>query len=112
MARSRRRFGPLFYLTAGLAALVIASIPLWEPGIQQFGAWRLTRRLHDPAESVRREAAEGLVQLGPAATWWVIRRVARPGRPGPDPLLFHPGTRGDRRRRAACRGPTGRHPRR
>ena len=78
MARSRRRFGPLFYLTAGLAVLAIASIPLWAPGIQQFGAWRLTRRLHDPAEPVRREAAEGLVQLGPAATWWVIRASRDP----------------------------------
>ena len=78
MACSRRRFGPLFYLTAGLAALAIASIPLWAPAIQQFGAWRLTRRLHDPAESVRREAAEGLVQLGPAATWWVIRASRDP----------------------------------
>ena len=45
MARSRRRFGPLFYLTAGPAVVVIASIPLWAPAIQQFGAWRLTRQL-------------------------------------------------------------------
>src|SRR4051812_28947862 len=78
MARHRRRFGRLFYLTAGLAALVLAGLPFWEPGMQWFRAWQLARRLHDPAESVRREAAEGLVQLGPGATPWVIRASRDP----------------------------------
>ena len=30
MARSRRRFGPLFYVTAAIALLVLISRPFWE----------------------------------------------------------------------------------
>jgi HEAT repeat protein len=78
MARARRRFGPLFYVTAGFAVIVAASIPFWETGIQQFRAWQLTKRLHNPVESVRREAAEKLVQLGSSGTWWVIRTLGDP----------------------------------
>lgn len=78
MARARRRFGPLFYLTAIVALIAVASMPFWKTGIQQYRAWRLSRQLHDAAVEVRREAADGLVQLGPAATWWVIRATRDP----------------------------------
>jgi HEAT repeat protein len=63
----------LFYLTVAAAVAVAVSTLFFETLIQQYTAWRLTRRLHDPVEVVRQEAAEGLVQLGSAATWWVIR---------------------------------------
>ena len=78
MARARRRFGPLFCLTMILAVILLASLPFWEAGIQQFRAWQLSLRLHDPDEAVRRDAAEGLVQLGPAAAWWVVRALKDP----------------------------------
>jgi HEAT repeat protein len=34
--------------------------------------------MHDPNEAVRREAADGFVQLGPAASSWVIRAMRDP----------------------------------
>ena len=43
MPRDRRRFGPLFYLTAIVALIAVASMPFWETGIQQYRAWRLSR---------------------------------------------------------------------
>lgn len=78
MARSHRRFGPLFYRTAIVALILIVSIPFWRTGIEQLSAWRLTHQLHNPVEAVRRKAAEGLVQLGPSATPWVIRAMRDP----------------------------------
>ena len=77
MLRLRRWFGP-FRPTTIVAVVVIASLPFWETGMQQYTAWRLSRQLHDPAEAVRSEAADGLVQLGPAATEWVIGAMHDP----------------------------------
>jgi len=57
----------------GLVALVaVVSMPFWPAAHEQWTAWTLSRRLRDPVESVRREAAERLVQLGAPATSWVI----------------------------------------
>jgi HEAT repeats len=78
MARSHRRFGRLFYATAIVALLAIVSIPFFPTVIYQSSAWRLTHRLHSSDESVRREAVEGLVRIGPAATPWVIRAMRDP----------------------------------
>ena len=78
MARSRRRFGLLLRVTAIVALVVLFSIPFWPSAIEQSTAWRLSRRLHDPDGEVRRSAAEGLVQLGPAASFWVIRAMRDP----------------------------------
>lgn len=77
----RRRFGPLFYATAGVAVLLLGSQPLWEPAMQRYRAWQLTRQLGDPSEPVRREAVAELVQIGPAATWWVVRASRDPAVP-------------------------------
>ena len=73
--RSRRRFGPLFYTTTAVALLVIVSRPFWQNAMEQSRAWRLAAQLRDPTASTRRVAADGLVQLGPAATSWVIRAM-------------------------------------
>ena len=78
MARSRRRFGLLFYVTAILALCVLGSIPFWQAGFEQASAWRLSRGLRDPVEAVRQSAAERLVQLGPAASPWVIQAMRDP----------------------------------
>jgi HEAT repeat protein len=78
VARSRRRFGVLFYLTTIVALVVLVSIPFWHIGIEQWTAWRHSRKLHDPVEAVRGEAAQGLMQLGPAASSWVIRAMRDP----------------------------------
>lgn len=75
---SRRRFGPLFYLTAGVAVVLLGSQPFWEPARQRYRAWWLTRQLHDPVSQVRGEAAGELMQIGPAATWWVARASRDP----------------------------------
>ena len=80
MARSRRRFGPLFYVTLAGALLLLLSHPFWKVGSEQFTAWQLSRQLRDPTGSVRREAAARLLQLGPAATSWVIGAM-RDGNP-------------------------------
>jgi HEAT repeat protein len=73
--KSRRRFGPLSYTTAGIALLVILSRPFWETTTEQFAAWRLSRQLRDPTKATREQAATKLVRLGPAATSWVIRAM-------------------------------------
>lgn len=78
MARSRRRFGLLFYMTAIVAVDVLGSVPFWQTGVEQFGAWRLSRNLHNPVEAVHSRAVEGLAQLGPAASPWVIRAMRDP----------------------------------
>jgi len=72
MAHSRRRFGPLFRVTAVAALVLIVSMPFWPKAQEQWTAWMLSRRLRDSAEPVRREAAEQLVRLGPPASSWVI----------------------------------------
>ncbi len=78
MARSRRRLGLVFYVTALVALAVLLTIPFWQTAIEQTSAWRLSRRLGSPDETVRRAAADGLVQLGPAASPWVIRAMSDP----------------------------------
>ena len=65
-------------MTAIVALVVLVSIPFWQTAIEQSRAWRLSRRLHDPVESVRRAAVEGLVQLGPSSSSWVIRAMRDP----------------------------------
>ena len=75
MKKPRRRFGPLFYVTAGIALVVILSRPFWETTTEQFAAWRLSRQLRDPTQATRAHAATELVRLGPAATSWVIRAM-------------------------------------
>jgi len=72
MAHPRRRFGPLFRVTALVGLAAIISMPFWPTAHEQWTAWTLSRRLRDPVEPVRRDAAEQLVQLGPRATSWVI----------------------------------------
>jgi HEAT repeat protein len=72
MAQPRRRFGPLFRITAVAALVILVSLPFWQTAGEQWSAWMLSRRLRDPAEGVRREAADQLVRLGPPATSWVI----------------------------------------
>ena len=71
--RARRRFGPLFYVTAAIALVVAGSRPFWQTASEQYTAWRLTRQLHDPRKAIREHAALELARLGPAATSWVIR---------------------------------------
>jgi HEAT repeat protein len=73
MKRTHRRFGPLFYVTAGITLAVFISRPFWNTASEQWTAWRLSRQLLSTKAPERREAAEKLVQLGPAATSWVIR---------------------------------------
>ncbi len=102
MARSHRRFGRLFYGTATVALILIASVPFWRTGIEQLSAWRLAQRLHDPVEAVRRQAAEGLVQLGPSATQWVIRTMRRPGCSRTSACLFRSGAHRPRKCRTRC----------
>ena len=75
MKKPRRRFGPLFYVTAGIALLMILSRPFWETTTEQFAAWRLSRQLRDQTKATREQAATELVRLGPAATSWVIRAM-------------------------------------
>src|SRR6516164_5390677 len=72
MAHSRRRFGPLLSVTAVAALIVVGSLPFWAEASEQWTAWRLSRQLRDPAEPVRRAAADQLVRLGPPASAWVI----------------------------------------
>jgi HEAT repeat protein len=74
----RRRFGRLFYATAGLAVVLLGSQPFWEPARQRYRAWQLTGQLHDPTAQVRDGAAAELMQIGPAATWWVARASRDP----------------------------------
>ena len=57
------------------ALVVLLTIPFWQTAIEQTTAWRLSRRLGSPDETVRRASADGLVQLGPAASPWVIRAM-------------------------------------
>jgi HEAT repeat protein len=78
MALVRRRFGPVFYITTIVALVVAISIPFWPTAIEQWRAWRLSRQLRDPSEAVRREAAQGLVQLGPATTPYVTWAMRDP----------------------------------
>ena len=78
MARPRRRFGPLFRTTLIVALIAVVTMPFWPTAHQQWTAWMLSRRLRDPVESVRREAAERLVRLGPPATSWVIGAMRDP----------------------------------
>ena len=73
--RVRRRFGPLFYVTAGIALAVLISRPFWETASNQYKAWRLSRQLQDQSPGGRELAATELVRLGPAATSWVIRAM-------------------------------------
>jgi HEAT repeat protein len=75
MARSGRRFGPLFYLTLFGALLVVLSVPFLPTAIVQGRAWRLSRQLLDADPATRQEAAQSLVQLGPTATSWIIRAM-------------------------------------
>jgi HEAT repeats len=75
MKGSRKRFGPLFYVTSSVALLILASRPFWEAGEEQYRAWRLVGRLGDASEAIDRAATEGLVQLGPSATSWVLRAM-------------------------------------
>jgi hypothetical protein len=69
MARSGRRFGPLFYLTLFGALLVVLSVPFLPTAIVQGRAWRLSRQLLDADPATRQEAAQSLVKLGPTATF-------------------------------------------
>jgi len=72
MPQVRRRFGRLFYVTIVVALGALATLPFWQTAIEQSRAWGLTRQLHDQNEVVRRRAVDGLLQLGPAASPWVI----------------------------------------
>jgi hypothetical protein len=65
----------LFYVTAAVALVVLISRPFWQPASEQFRAWRLSRQLREPIPSVRHDAARKLAELGPAATYWVIRTM-------------------------------------
>lgn len=76
--RRRRRFGPLFYVTASVAVVLLGSQPFWEPALQRYRTWRLTRQLHDPSRQAREDAAGELMKIGPAATWWVVRSSRDP----------------------------------
>ena len=69
MARSGRRFGPLFYLTLFGALLVALSVSFLPTAIVQGSAWRLSRQLLDADPATRQEAAQSLVKLGPTATF-------------------------------------------
>jgi HEAT repeat protein len=73
MKRKRRRFGPLFYVTAAIALVVGGSRPFWQTASEQYSAWRLTRQLRGATKAIRERAALELARLGPAATSWVIR---------------------------------------
>jgi HEAT repeat protein len=75
MARSDRRFGPLFYPTLFAALVAVFSVPFLPTAIVQGRAWRLSRQLRDPDPATREEAAQSLVQVGPAATSWIIRAM-------------------------------------
>ena len=75
MARSRKRFGRLFYATCAFAILATAVALFWQPIAIQILAWRLTSQLRDPVASTRRDAAAELVRLGPSATSWVVRAM-------------------------------------
>lgn len=68
----------MFYLTAAVAVVLLGSQPLWEPASRGYRAWRLTRQLRAPDDPSRHETADELVQLGPAATWWVARAARDP----------------------------------
>ena len=78
MARSRRRFGPVFWVTVALALSTLASIPFWNSIGDQWQAWGYSRQLRDPSTSARAGAVDGLARLGPSATWWVIRAPRDP----------------------------------
>ena len=78
MKRSRRRFGPLFYATCAVAAVLLISRPFWQMGVEQYRAWRLADQLRHSADPTRRAAVDGLVQLGPAARSWIIRAMRDP----------------------------------
>ena len=68
----------MFYVTALVGLVILVSVPFWQTALEQSTAWRLSRRLRDPDPAVRRTAAEGLAQLGPAASPWVIRAMRDP----------------------------------
>lgn len=75
MARIHRRFSRAFFVTVATALAILASVPFWGVVNDQWQAWGCFRRLHDPTLGVRREAAEDLARLGPAASAWVVRAV-------------------------------------
>ena len=78
MAQSRKRFGRLFYATCVIAIIVIVGGLFWQPAALKLKAWRLARQLRDPVGATRRGAADELVQLGPASTYWVARAMRDP----------------------------------
>ena len=51
---------------------VARELSILASGNMQFAAWRLSRQLREASSATRREAADGLMRLGPAATSWVI----------------------------------------
>jgi len=76
--RRRRRFGRFFYATVSLAVLVAASTSFWTTIEANWRGWTLVGRLHNPDPAVRRAAADGLIELGSAASPWVIGALRGP----------------------------------
>ncbi len=75
MPTSRRRYGPLFYVTLALALIGVAAVPFLPKIHEQWTAWELSRQLGDSDSHVRGEAARRLADLGPGATWWIIWKM-------------------------------------
>ena len=78
MKPTRRRFGPLFYLTLAVALILVVSVPGWPMMIEQWQAWGYARQLRDATPGERDIAIAGLTGLGPAARSWVIRATRDP----------------------------------
>jgi HEAT repeat protein len=68
----------LFYVTLGVTLLILVSTPLWPTAIEQWTAWGLSRQLRASDEATQIAAADGLVQLGPAAASWVLSALRDP----------------------------------
>ncbi len=81
MSRKRRVFGPLFYATLALAALVLVGLRLWElwPAWQQRRELRsLASDLRSPTSFVHRYARDQLAGAGSAAVPWLIEATSNP----------------------------------
>ncbi len=72
MAQTRRRFGPLFGITATVAVAIAASIPGWPTITEQWRLRGFAGQLRDPTPGARQEALEGFLMAGPAAVPWLI----------------------------------------
>jgi HEAT repeat protein len=75
MARTRRRFGPLFYSIVAVAVISLAVVPFMPTIYEQWTAWKFSRQLADSDARVAHGAALNLANLGRGATWWIIRAI-------------------------------------